>query len=72
MLLCQFWLLVATMLDKEIDSESDGVPKHLGQVADSMSEWEGPIAEALELSGPVVADIKCQWPKNLKMQKYVA
>ena len=33
-----------------LDSEHGGVSKHLGQIADAMYEWEGPIAEQLELT----------------------
>ena len=64
--------IVATILDKEIDSESNGVSNHIGQVADFIDQWEGPIAEALELSVPVVAAIKYQFPLNLELQTYVA
>ena len=61
-------ILVATILDEEIDSGSDGVPNHLGQIADSMAEWEGKIADTLKLKMSDVAAIKYQWPTNLKMQ----
>ena len=33
-----------------LDSEQGGVSKYLGQIADAMYEWEGPIAELLELT----------------------
>ena len=32
-----------------LDSEHGGVSKHLGQIADAMYEWEGPITEQLEV-----------------------
>ena len=58
-------------LDKEIDFCNEGVPKHLGQIADSLSEWEGPIAEELGLTTADVANIKTKYPSNLKLQSYV-
>ena len=33
-------------------------PKHRGQIADSMGEWEGRVADELGLSDADVADIK--------------
>ena len=50
-------------LDKALDFEHKGVPRHLGQIADSMSEWEGPIAKQLELTPADVAAIKADNPK---------
>ena len=40
-----------------MDSEHGGVSKHLGQIADAMYEWEGPIAEQLELTRADIAAI---------------
>ena len=57
-------------LDKEIDFCYKGVPKHLGRIADSMAEWEGPIADELELTEADVASIKAKHPSNLKLQLY--
>ena len=51
------------ILDKALDFEHKGVPRHLGQIADSMSEWEGPIANQLELTPADVAAIKADNPK---------
>lgn len=51
-----------------IDSDTGGVPKHLGQIADSMAEWEGKIADKLELTEADVAGIKKKHPSNLKLQ----
>ena len=45
--------------------------KHLGQVADTMTEWEGKIAEELQLSVADVAAIKAEHPTKLKLQTYV-
>jgi hypothetical protein len=55
-------------LDQVLDFENDGVSKHLGQIADSMHEWEGPIAEQLGLTRADVAAIKTKHPGELKLQ----
>ena len=55
-------------LDKEIDFCNNGVLKHLGQIADSMAEWEGRIAEELGLTEADAANIKAKYPSNLKLQ----
>ena len=51
-----------------LDSENGGVSKHLGQIADAMYEWEGPIAEQLELTRADIAAIKAKHPGELKLQ----
>jgi hypothetical protein len=51
-----------------LDFENDGVSKHLGQIADAMYEWEGPIAEQLGLTKADVAAIKTKHPGELKLQ----
>ena len=51
-----------------VDSEYGGVSKHLGQIADAMYEWEGPIAEQLELTEADVAAIKTEHPNKLRLQ----
>ena len=51
-----------------IDFENDGVSKHLGQIADSMYEWEGRIAEELELTSADVSAIRTKHPFDLKLQ----
>ena len=43
------YLLVVTTLNKEIDSDSGDVPKHLGEIADSVAEWEGKLLKSLGL-----------------------
>ena len=55
-------------LDQVVDFEHDGVSKHLGQIADAMYEWEGPIAEQLELTEADIANIKTEYPKKLRLQ----
>ena len=54
-----------------IDSENNGVSKHLGQIADAMYEWEGRIADELGLSVVDVAKIKMKYPSDLNHQTYV-
>ena len=51
-----------------IDGGYSGVSKHLGQVAESMDEWEGSVAEQLGLTPADVAEIKTAHPLNLKLQ----
>ena len=48
-------------LDLVINSESGGVSKHLGQIADSMDAWEGAISERLDLTQADVAAIKTKY-----------
>ena len=55
-------------LDRVIDSESGNVPKHLGQIADFMYEWEGKVADELELTPADVASIQEKCRNNLKLQ----
>ena len=56
------------MLDQVLDFENDGVSKHLGQIADSMYEWEGPVAEQLGLTPAEIAAIKLKYPSELGLQ----
>ena len=55
-------MLDTTILDKEID------PNHSGQIAELMAEWEGRIADELNLTDTDVADIKHKYPCELKLQ----
>ena len=43
--------------------------RHLGKIADSMAEWEGPIADELKLRTSDVEEIKTKHHQNLKLQK---
>ena len=45
-------------LDSVLDQNGGGVAKHLGQIADSMDEWEGPVAENLGLNQAEIANIQ--------------
>ena len=60
-----------TCLDQIVDYSSGGVTKHLGKIADSMSEWEGSIAEQLGLTPADVAAINTKHPSELRLQMYV-
>ena len=51
---------------REIDT--DGVFKHLGKIANSVSEWEGRISEELGLNQADVASIHIKYPRELKLQ----
>ena len=59
-------------LNSVLDGDSVIEHKHLGQIADSMKEWEGRIAEELGLIPPDVENIKHKYPLNLNLQKYYA
>jgi hypothetical protein len=58
-----FLFLPEGALDKEIE-----VPRHLGQIADFMDKWEGPIADSLGLTPPEVESIKKKHPSELCLQ----
>ena len=48
---------------------ADGVPiEQIGQIADSMYEWEGRVAERLGLTRAEVASIKKKYPEDLNLQ----
>ena len=55
---CVGGLTYCQRLDQILDFDSGGVPKHLGQIADSIDEWEGRIAEGLGLTTTEVNSIK--------------
>ena len=66
--LCFIHVLInmTSIADKRLDQVlSNG---DLGKIADSIYEWEGPIAEQLELSPADVAAIKMKHPGELKLQ----
>ena len=58
-------------MDDVLDSRNDDVPKHLGQIADSMFEWEGPVANELGLTQADVANIKTKYPNQMNLQALV-
>ena len=51
-----------------IDFVNGGVSKHLGQIADAMYEWEGPVAEQLGLTPVDITDIRMKHPNELRQQ----
>ena len=63
------FLVPRKKLNLPLDYYSHGVPQHLGQIADYMSEWEGPIAESLGLTPADGADIKTKHRTELNLQK---
>jgi hypothetical protein len=58
-------------LEDVLDSKSSSVSKHLGEIADSMCEWEGAVAENLGMTQADVANIKAQYPKKMNLQVLV-
>ena len=59
-------------INSVLDADNVVDSKHLGQIADSMKEWEGRIADELGLTPPDVENIKHKHPFNLNLQKYYA
>ena len=62
-------------LDKEVDFEhrdSRGhvIPVHLGRIAESMTAWDGDIADHLGLSEPDRNDIRECNNREPKLQRY--
>jgi hypothetical protein len=61
-------------LDREIDFEHRDdrgqlIPQHLGKIAESMTDWEGAIADHLGLSEPDRSDIRDKNPTQPKLQR---
>ena len=52
----------------EVKSENVGVSKNLGQLADSMYEWEGLVAKILRLTQTEIVAIKSEYPGKLRLQ----
>lgn len=64
-------LLISTddeMMYQELDFSTGGVSIHLGLIADSMYEWEGSVAEQLNLTQSDIAAIKKKHPNDLHLQ----
>ena len=69
MFICAYYILLGkAKLDNVIDADGHGVLKHLGRIADSMTEWEGRISDELKLTPADVASIHTKHPRNLKLQ----
>ena len=43
--------------------------RHLGEIADLMSEWEGQVSDKLKLRPSDVEEIKTKYPQKLRLQK---
>ena len=61
-------------LDQEIDFEhktnrGQTVQRHLGKIADSMADWEGAVAECLNLTTADKNAIKGKNPFNQELQR---
>ena len=56
------------LLNVVLDHHNHGVSKHLGQIADSMYEWEGAVAENLGLTPSEIASITRKHQFDLKLQ----
>ena len=61
-------------LDREIDFEhrdarGQVIPHHLGRIADSMTDWEGAIADHLGLSETDRSDIREMYSSKPKLQR---
>ena len=61
-------------LDKEVDFEHRDarghvIPEHLGRIADSMTDWDGDIADHLGLSEPDRSDIRERNIREPKLQR---
>ena len=62
-------------LDREIDFEHRDergqlIPRHLGKMAESTTDWEGAIADHLGLSEPDRSDIRDKYPRQPELQRY--
>ena len=62
-------------LEKEIDYEHKNplghvVPKHLGRISESMTDWEGDIADHLGLNEPDRSDIRERYIGEPRLQRY--
>ena len=55
-------------MNKVIDADNNGTLKHLGQIADSLAEWEGRISDGLHLTPSDVASVHTKYPNDLKLQ----
>ncbi|MCG8625296.1 MAG: hypothetical protein MJE68_25265 [Proteobacteria bacterium] len=43
--------------------------RHIGEIADLMTEWEGQISDKLKLRANDVEEIKTKYSRKLKLQK---
>ena len=59
---------ITLRMDVTLDFGNEGVPKDLGRIAETMYEWEGRVADNLNLTVADVAAIKVKHPDDLKLQ----
>ena len=55
-------------IDVQPKSTTEVSYEHLGQIADSIVEWRGPIADQLKLTPCDVANIEAKYPQRLNLQ----
>ena len=61
------WIIIIIFYVLGVDIE---IPEEqLNEIADSMAEWEGPIADKLKLRKTDVEEIKTKYPQKLMLQK---
>ena len=63
-------------LDKEIDFEHKNatgqvIPKHLGRIADLITDWDGAVADNLDLTDAERNDIRESNPAKPKQQRFI-
>ena len=58
-------------LDKKLDFDHDGVQRDLGTITNSMDEWEGNVAEQLQLTRHEIEAIRKKHPGDLPLQTLV-
>ena len=61
-------MVYSPQLKEVIDFRNGGVSRRLGQIADTMYEWEGSVAEQLGLTQADITAIKMKYPGELKLQ----
>ena len=68
--MCYIEVSSSQILDDIINGDHRGMV--LGQIADIMYEWEGPVADSLGLNKADTSEIKEAHPGKLKLQTLVA
>ena len=58
-------------LDKKLDFDHDGVQRDIGTITNSMDEWEGNVAEQLQLTRHEIEAIRKKYPGDLSLQTLV-
>ena len=64
-----FTVYIFTELEQVIDSQHDGVPKHIGKIANEMDNWENVLLVGeLGLKQADITQIKTKYPDDSKLQ----